>query len=328
MPDILVQESARAAPALSATSDMPALESAAETAAETSAVEPQVEATEAAETPPTDKGKEGETPAAEVVEQAAEGETVAKPAKKSGLSERMSELTTARKQAESRADSLATALADANATIKKLAEPKPAETAKPAEAEDPRPNRETFDNPNAYEEALIEWSTRTATKVAMAEAEKQRLESEANTKREVEEKSQREATEALQKTWQTKREKAVEEFPDYSEVAERDDLSITIPMAHAILNAENGPAMAYHLGKNPEEAARIAALSPPLQVFELGKIAAELARPKTNVSRAPAPIRPVGNRSAAVAKTPDEMDMNEYATWRQSQLSEARKRAH
>jgi hypothetical protein len=51
------------------------------------------------------------------------------------------------------------------------------------------------------------------------------------------------------------------------------------PMAHAILHSEQGPDIAYHLGKNPAEAERISKLAPALQLVELGKIASKLEAP-------------------------------------------------
>jgi hypothetical protein len=56
-------------------------------------------------------------------------------------------------------------------------------------------------------------------------------------------------------------------------------------------------------------------------VLEIGKLAERLAsRPKARVSRAPAPIEPLGSRARAGEKTPEEESMEEYAARRFSQL--------
>lgn len=308
------------APALSATSDMPTIEQ----TAVTEAVE-----TKPADVPTVDKPAEAvaadpavDTPVDATAEPAADAKPVKKDGK-SGISERFSEMSTQRKAAEDRATKLTDSLEKALSAIDKLSAKPAAEAA--VVAAEPRPKRETFDNPDAYDEALVEWSSREATKVATANAEKERLEHDATTKKDAEEKQARETFEVAQKTWNDRRAKATEEFPDYAEVVDRDDLQISLPMAHTIMNAENGPAIAYHLGKNPDEAARIAALPPPMQVFALGQIAFKLAQPKPNVSKAPAPIKPLGSQASASAKTPDEMSMDEYAAYRQPKLAEQRR---
>jgi len=91
-------------------------------------------------------------------------------------------------------------------------------------------------------------------------------------------------------------------------------------MAHAILNAEDGPALAYHLGQNPELAERIAKLDPIQAVTELGRISARLvAKPLTPK---PNPIRPLGARANAGPKSPDDETMDEYGTRRTAELRE------
>lgn len=190
---------------------------------------------------------------------------------------------------------------------------------------DPRPQRAQFDDPDKYEAALIDWTARTTTKAVTAKAEQDRVERESKEKTEKEEKANAEAMQSLQKEWMDRREKAIEEFPDYVEVAESDDVIISIPMTHAIINADNGPAIAYHLGKHPKEAERIAGLSPTRQAIEIGRISARLEeKPAVQVSKAAAPIKPLNGSSKAVEKGPDEMSMEEYAAKRNAQLRAGR----
>jgi hypothetical protein len=91
----------------------------------------------------------------------------------------------------------------------------------------------------------------------------------------------------------------------------------TSPLTVAIMKAENGHDIAYHLGKNLKEAQRIAALDPVSQIFELGRIAAKLSaepeKPKMP-SKAPAPITPLtGATPTAATAEPSEND--DTATW-------------
>ena len=122
----------------------------------------------------------------------------------------------------------------------------------------------------------------------------------------------------------------------FAEVAEQDGLQISLPMARAIMMEDNGPAVAYHLGQNPEEAARIAAIPDPLrQTVEMGKIFAALApatepRQQAQPSKAPPPVNPLRrSASPAVAKTLREIGddpdgMAAYAAERLPQLRSER----
>jgi hypothetical protein len=101
-------------------------------------------------------------------------------------------------------------------------------------------------------------------------------------------------------TYAEREEKAREKYPDFQDVVFADNLQITQAMYDTIVAAENGPDVVYHLGKNPDEAARIAKLPPLAQARELGRIEASLAAKEPEgkkVSSAPAPITPVGGRA-------------------------------
>lgn len=110
-----------------------------------------------------------------------------------------------------------------------------------------------------------------------------------------------------------------ERYADYDIVAKNPSLPITGEMAEVILESEAGPQLAYHLGKNPAEAARIARLNPRLQAAELGKLEARLSSPKPLAKQPPAPIKPVNGMAAGGAKDPNAMSMSEYIAWRKGQ---------
>ena len=302
---------ATTAPALSTTSDIPA--SVEPTPAPAAQPEPEADETEI-----VDAGTEAET-----------AEDAPKKPKKTGISERMSELTTARKLAEEqrraadeRADKLAESLREALAAINKVAEDK----TKPDPVVDVRPKRDAFDSPDAYDEALIEWSSRQAGRAAAAELERRMAEQKQTEETARTRKQQEEAQAAVIKTWQEKVEDFSKTTDDFEAVVMADNLRITQVMSDAFMAAENGPELAYHLGKNPKEAARIADLPPIKQIYEIGKLSAQLSRPKSNVSRAPDPIKPSGARGDAGPKSPEQESGDEYFARRSEELRQARQR--
>lgn len=290
MPDPLAltmnQDVVKQGPALSATSDMPV-------PIEAAPVET-TETTEAKETPPEEKA--AETTADEAKE---EGKDTTPPWMKREITIERNK----RREAEQRANEAAAQL---NQALRAL---ESASVRNATKSDDTRPAREAFDDPTEYDDALIAWSSRRASAVTLAETEARR----------AQESIQRQQ-ETIQAEWKGRLEKALVDMPDYAEVAERDDLSISMPMAQAIITAPNGPQIAYHLGKNPEEAARIASLPPPQAVFEMGLLAASLKPPKPGVSQAPKPPKPIGSRADASPKGPDEESMEEYAARRKKEL--------
>ena len=226
----------------------------------------------------------------------------------------------------------ARAIAEARAAVPQVApEPQPPPPAPEPPA--PFPNRAAFDDPAAFDAAVQQWHALETARVAretvrQAQADAAR-DAAAQRQREADEaaaRQQREANDRMLADWNTRRAKALETMPDFAAVAERADVTISPPMAATIMQIENGPQVAYHLGKNPAEAARIAALPPLNAVFELGRLAASLAAPKPPaVTRAPDPIRPVGGATPAVAPALADLSMEEYAARRREQM---RARAH
>jgi hypothetical protein len=116
--------------------------------------------------------------------------------------------------------------------------------------------------------------------------------------------------------YQARAEITARKYPDFAEVAGNPSLPITPAMAEAIMDSDHGPEVAYHLGKNPNEAARIARLNPVSQARELGRIEAIVSSARPATKTASAPVNPVGARAAPVRKDPAKMSMSEYIAWR------------
>lgn len=331
-PDVLT----KIMPALSSTSDMPG---AGETitvntpaTSEAGGKKPEAAAAEPAKSDPSkDKtakteGDKGEAAAGDDKGAQPDG-TEKKPKPKEGINERFSDLTAKRKAAETaaaeaetkrvaaetRADKLATDLEKALKAIEKVAPPEP---------DDVRPDRAKFDDPNKYDEALASWAERIGAKKAKAEAEAGFTAQRDKEAKDAAEAKRKEEADNLSKAWNERTTKAKAELPDFDDVIMNDEVQITETMGLAILHSDIGPQIAYHLGKNPAEAARIAALAPPKQLMAMGELTAALnAPPKVKTTETGEPINPLNSgRNAATAKTPDAESMEEYATRRQAEL--------
>jgi len=314
MPDILAND----APALSATSDAPNI-AAAEPAPDPEPTETAQEAAVEAE------GVEAVDDAPEQEEATDAPETPPQPApKQNSYQRRISELTSARRAAEERADRAIAALE----AFAKTNQPPPVETKSdaPLPAPEPRPARDDFADPDTYDTALIEWSARQTARITAQEVEQREA-----TRRAAEEKTRSDAAmmeegQRLAATWQERRAKTLEAHPDFAEVAENPDLQIPVSMVPTLLEIDNGPEVLYHLGSNPDEAARLSKLSERQQVIELGRISERLSQPRRpQVTKAPKPITPLGNNNTAGPKDPNDMTTEEYAAYRMPKLNADRK---
>ena len=111
---------------------------------------------------------------------------------------------------------------------------------------------------------------------------------------------------------------ARDRFADYDTVTRNPGIAITPSMAEIIRDSDVGPDLAYHLGKNPVEAAKIAALPPTRQAVELGKLEARVTAPKPLPKQPPAPVQPVSGIAAGGTKDPGKMTMAEFKAWREA----------
>lgn len=298
-------------PATSSTNDMPVIET------KPDATNEGAPPKESAAAP--DEGKTQDESATSPEETSASDEPAKKPAK--GVQKRLDELTREREEARRLAESERQEKLRLLALLESRDKKPIAET----DADDQEPQKPVKDpaNPEAYEAALDEyiekrssWTARRETKAILEEADRKQAEQK--------------RTEWVQKTQQafaSRTEKAKEKYPDYTEVAESPDVSVSPDMATAIMFSEDGTDIAYFLGKNPDEAKRISNLAPPLQLVELGKISARLSAPVVPpkpVSAAPAPGKPI-KASAEATKSPEEESMDEYATRRKKELAAERR---
>lgn len=124
-------------------------------------------------------------------------------------------------------------------------------------------------------------------------------------------------------------EAAKAKFEDFEEVALSNDIPIADPTVIAIKESDYGADIAYYLGQNPEEAKRIANLSPLGQAKAIGKIEARFEKeaeaeekpaappPPKKATTAPKPPSRVSGRGNA-EPTPEKMGNAEFRAWRAS----------
>lgn len=118
--------------------------------------------------------------------------------------------------------------------------------------------------------------------------------------------------------WNKRLEATTAELPDFEEVVGGSDLPMTDLMRDAIIESEMGPKIAYWLANNPQEAHKIAGMSPFQTVAAIGRLEERLesqAKAPKKPTSAPSPVKPVGSKASA-NKDPGQMTDAEYAEWR------------
>ena len=179
----------------------------------------------------------------------------------------------------------------------------------------PVPTREAFDHDeDAYQAAIAE---RAAVIAYRRERTRER-------QQESVQQQQQQADANI--VWQQEGRKRFSDFDVALRAPQSGGPVITDQMAAAIIGNESGHDVAYFLGKNPQEAGRIASLHPVEQSIEIKKIANRLAKsqPKTTTT-APTATSPVGDRET-VAKSISISDPNisfkDYERLRMKQMKD------
>ncbi len=214
------------------------------------------------------------------------------------MQERINELTRKRGEAEREAAYWRQRAESANAT------PAPEAAKKPA--------IEDFKTADEYLEALSDWKASEKVNEALSKRD-----------REAAERAQQTAQQTREQSWSARMDAARKSMPDLDEVIGNADVPISGAMREAMLDSDKGPELAYHLAKNPNEAARIAGLSPTQAALALGRLEASLSAapaptPKP-VSKAPAPLGALNTAASSATKDPSNMSMDEYKAFRKSQ---------
>jgi hypothetical protein len=144
------------------------------------------------------------------------------------------------------------------------------------------PKRETFGSDEEFSQAEIDHKAEVKARELVQQRERQ-----------TQAEKQREA-------FEERTEKVLDRYPDFDAVVKNPTLRINEAMADFIEDSEQGPDLAYYLGKHPGKAAEIFQMPPMRAARELVRLETELAaKPKATPSKAPEPISPVGTRGKA-----------------------------
>jgi hypothetical protein len=224
------------------------------------------------------------------------------PQKKSGFARRIDKLNQKLGAKDARIAELERLTQGGNAT--RTPEQTPAKA-----AESGKPNIADFETYDQYVEQLTEWKVEQREQAREAKAAAAQAAQEAQ---------------ARAKTWNERVAAAKAELTDFDDVmADADDIPATPAMIEAITSSDHGPAIAYHLAQNADEAKRIATLSPFAMAREIGKIEAAISAkatpetPKPRVTKAPAPPKTV--RTQSETAEPDPTDFAAWERWRNAQ---------
>lgn len=168
--------------------------------------------------------------------------------------------------------------------------------------QDGKPTMAQFANVEDYVEAVADWKLQ-----------------------EREQATQRQQQEKQVETIKTKATSVMEEaekIPGFDREA-FDSLPLSDAATWAILDSNVAAKLIAHLTSNPQEAQRIHTLSPVRQAAEIGKLEAKLASaPK--VSKAPAPINPIGGSKGTGQKDPlkEPVSDDEFDKWRRKYIKQ------
>jgi hypothetical protein len=164
------------------------------------------------------------------------------------------------------------------------------------------PQSEQFDDYNDYVKALTRWNLDQDKAKSRAEEEQRQAQ-------------QRNAQ------FQKKLNEGAAKHEDFIDTVYNDSLPITTAMVDALAECEHAADIAYHLGKNPQEAGRIAALTPIGAAREIGKLEMQFSTPapaQRSKTKAGASTSPVGSGEAPPKKLED-MSTAEFIAYRNKQ---------
>jgi hypothetical protein len=248
-----------------------------------------------------------ETPAEAAPPPAAVPSETAEAKEKSGVSKRIDELTRLRRDAERERDRWYETAQRLQQTVQQPAVPK-------AEPADGMPTLADYGwDEKRFAEALLK---RAAPKPEVLR----------ETWRELQE---QEAKASRIESFRTREAEFAKEHDDYEEVAYR--APISEKLAEVIQEADDGPELAYYLGKNPDIAKKLSKLSAGIAGIELGKLSAKLAIEKArasepSVSKTPPPtpkvegVAEIPNIKSASDPESDKLSTKEWLKLREKEV--------
>lgn len=166
----------------------------------------------------------------------------------------------------------------------------------------------SVDNFNTYEEFMQALAQQEAMKIV----ERQRqIEAQQVKQQELAVQRQR---------FQSQQAEAIAKYADFEEVVNNPSIPVTPAMVDGIMDSDMSGDVMYYLGKHPDEARKMAGMTPTAVLREIGKIEAKLTiKPPTKLPGAPPPPSTIGNKQNA-GIDPEKLSMEEYCKWRDGKL--------
>jgi hypothetical protein len=229
------------------------------------------------------------------------------------IERRFSEITKQREAAKAEAQREREARESLEARLKEL-ENKANPQAKAQDDFGPEPKPEEFNDMFEYAKALAEYT-----------ADKRMMERD----RQVEDRKAAEARQTFEKAWADRVNAARSTLPDFDDMVQSSDVSISDPVRDAIMDSDVGPQILYHLAENPDFARKLGEGSVIQALRQIGRLEVQFEKtaPKASApdvkstavkSKAPAPISPI---RGAVSKTDNNVDADgnfhgTFAQWK------------
>ena len=222
------------------------------------------------------------------------------------LEKRFSELTRARKEAESRAEELE----------KRLVALESNKAPVQAEPQDNRkPTPDDFKDAFEYAEALASWSAENALARREQEVKQKEVEAKRNT---------------VIKTWQEKLETTKAEFSDYEDMVASSTVKVNDTVRDAIIESDVGPRILYEIASDDEMAEKLSTMTTSSALKLIGKLEARFEKteepPKAErktvaaKSNAPEPIRPLRSTGGVAAVAMDGEKLS-FQQWKAGRLA-------
>lgn len=210
-------------------------------------------------------------------------------------------------------------IADLAGQVKTLTEMMKAPEKQEQPDADARPQRDSYDDDDAYIEALADWRADKRVKEELS-----RYEQDSAVR------SQEREAQRLSDAYAEKLEAARERHDDYDEVVGESDLIVSADVKQAILESDLGPEVVYYLATNPKDVEHLNGLSSVQLGRAMGRIEASLEDkdekeeepdpPPRRRRRQPRPIEPVSGGGNTDTQ-PTRVDQSSYRDYREKRLA-------
>lgn len=302
MPDILDTPAVEWTPSESATSDNPS-------ASQTVVTETPIVTVTPGDTQPEDKTQSDSEPTQD--DQSSSTPEVRQPR---GVQKALDRLTREREEARA-AERAANERLDKVLSALETQQKQPVVEAKPSGP----PKIEDFSSPDEYDAAVISYRVDQAVSARLEAQERARVEAQAQSEA-------KRALDAAVATFEDRKAEVKKVLTDFDDVV-TNDTQVTPFLAMEMLHSEMGPQIAYHLSKNPAEAARLNGLAGHALSREIGKLEAKLSlQPIVSVSKASPPITPTKGSGPEVKADLERMSMDEFVAQRNKEEAASRGR--